>query len=220
MIALARQLAATIAIVYCATWVFTSTAGAQTSNAPITDYEACRAQDETKFRNAIRDVTLAALRHGTQSIDYGAHVRDQWRKQSLDSLIDKRVKLAEEDVRSKTSWGQLLRSLASSEKADELAMAVAEHVYRSDEMKAALEQAAKGVSIEVGRQIVLTTEEAATPARICLQMFLGDRFGRTIADIVSADAKAAFVLEPAGQTAQLEPTNIARQASGAIAGGV
>lgn len=203
-----------------ALWATGLTASAQSSIPAATDYEACRSQDETKFRDAIRDVTLAALRNGTQSIDYGAHVRDQWRKQSLDSLIDKRVKLAEEDVRSKTSWGQLLRSLASSEKADELAMAVAEHVYRSDEMKTALEQAAKGVSVEVGRQIVLTTEEAATPARICLQMFLGDRFGRTIADIVSADAKAAFVLEPAGRTAQLESTNIARQASGAIAGGV
>ena len=193
---------------------------AQKASPQPANYEACRARDETAFRNAIRDVTLAALRNRTQSVDYEALVRDQWRKHDLDRLIDKRVKLAEEDVRRQTSWGQLLRSLASSEKANELAMAVAEHVYRSDEMKAALEQAAKGVSLEVGRQIVLTTEEAATPARICLQMFLGERFGRTIADIVSADAKAAFVLDPAGRASTFNSTNVAQKASGAITGGI
>lgn len=202
--------------------VLTSTlpALAQRASPQKTNYEACRAQDETAFRDAIRDVTLTALRNGTQSVDYEAYVRDQWRKQDLDRLIDKRVKLAEEDVRRQTSWGQLLQSLASSEKANELALAVAEHVYRSDEMKAALEQAAKGVSLEVGCQIVLSTEEAATPARICLQMFLGERFGRTIADTVSADAKAAFVLEPAGRAAALNSTNVAQKASGAITGGI
>ena len=200
--------------------VLVAPSNAQSVGDATTNYDACRAQDDDKFRLAIRDVTLNELRNGTRTIDYQGLVRDQWRKHNLDRLIDERVKIAEEDVRSKSSWGKLLGSLASSEKANELAKAVAEHVYRSDEMKAALEQTAKGVSLEVGRKIVLTTEDAATPARKCLQLFLGDRFGRTIADTVGADAKATFVLEPTNQAAQLGTTSVAQKATGAITGGV
>ncbi|MGI9408504.1 MAG: hypothetical protein ACR2OV_00420, partial [Hyphomicrobiaceae bacterium] len=184
------------------------------------EYAACQTQDETAFRNAIRSITLQALRGGTQSIDYPALVRDQWRKHKLSEVVDKRVDLAAAEVRSETSWGQLLKSLAYRDKAKELAGAVAERVYRSDAMKAALETMAIGVGKEIGGTIELTTSDAALPAQRCLRAFLGPRYGRTIARAVITDTGSAFKLDPKDNSAAVSGGSVVRTASGGIAGAV
>ncbi len=184
------------------------------------EYEACQTQDEATFRRAIRAITLAALNNGTAGIDYDALVRDQWRKHKLEDVIDKRVDLATAEVRSETSWGQLLKSLAYRDKAKELAAAVAERVYRSDALKTALETMAVGVGQEIGKSIELTATDAARPAQRCLQAFLGPRYGRTVARAVIKDTGAAFVVNPETASATASGTAIASNASGAITGAV
>ena len=210
------------AIVASLSLIITTSAPVYSQTADISrdDYTACQTQDEATFRNAINTITLQALRKGTQTIDYGALVRDQWRKHKLDEVVDKRVDLAAAEVRSETSWGQLLKSLAYRDKAKELATAVAERVYRSDAMKAALETMAIGVGREIGRTIELTTSDAALPAQRCLRAFLGPRYGRTIARAVITDTGVAFKLDPKENSAAVTGGSVARTASGGIAGAV
>lgn len=212
----------TTALVAACSLLSSSFAPAFGQSAPITrsEYEACHTQDEATFRTAINKIALTALRNGTSEIDYRALVRDQWRKHRLEEIVDKRVDLATDAVRSQTSWGQLLKSLAYRDKAKELATAVAERVYRSDAMKAALDTMAVGVGQEVGRSIELTTADAAVPAQRCLQAFLGPRYGRTVARAVIDDTGAAFKLDPNENAADISRGSVVRNASGGIAGAV
>ncbi|MDP1639783.1 MAG: hypothetical protein Q8L61_02560, partial [Hyphomicrobium sp.] len=96
------------------------------------DYEACQARDEAAFKTAIQSISVRALQAGIASVDYRAAVGDQWRRIGMDQVIDDRVDLAVEEIRKETSWANLLQSLADQQKAQELATAVAERVYRSD----------------------------------------------------------------------------------------
>ncbi|MGI9422344.1 MAG: hypothetical protein ACR2PA_04065 [Hyphomicrobiaceae bacterium] len=215
----ARRLTAAITALSLA---FTSVAPvhAQGSNLSRSEYEQCQTQDEQAFRDAIRQITLDTLKQGTATIDYAALVRDQWRKHKLADVIDNRVDFAVTEVREETSWGQLLKSLAYRDKAKELAGAVAERVYRSDAMKAAIETMAIGVGQEIGRTMELTTADAARPAQRCLQAFLGPRYGRAIARSVIRDTGAAFKVSADDNAAEITSGSVVKNASAGIAGAV
>ena len=109
------------------------------------EYEACQAREEPAFHAAIEAISIRALKTGIANVDFRAIVGDEWRRGGLDEIVDQRVDLAVEEVRQETSWANLLESLASQQKAQDLATAVAERVYRSDAMKTALETLAIGV---------------------------------------------------------------------------
>ena len=182
------------------------------------DYETCQAQDEAAFRAAIEAITIKALQAGTAAIDYKALVADEWRKGSLDEVIDKRVDIAVAEVKSETSWGSLLQSLADAEQAQKLAVAVAERVYRSDAMKAGIEGLAGGVGKAVGAQIELASIDAAGPALMCLQAFLGPRYGTTVSRAVVADAGREFGLDPSKGGVDVSTGAVLRQSSEGITG--
>ena len=184
------------------------------------EYEDCQTQSEADFRKAIKAITLAALKNGTAGIDYNALVRDQWRLQKIDDVVDTQVDLAMSEVRSETSWSELLKSLAYSDNAKKLAVAMAERVYRSDKIKTALQTMAVDAGREIGKFIEITTADAEKPAQQCLQAFLGPRYGRTVASAVMQDTSAAFVVSPDNATSSASSTAIATNASGAIAGAI
>jgi hypothetical protein len=171
-------------------------AGAPQAAAPMTraGYEACHAGDEQAFRAAVEAISAKALQDGTKGIDYPALVADQWRNIGMDEILDKRVDIAVEEVRSETSWSGLAHSLVSKEKAQALATSVAERVYRSDAVKDAIEALATGVGKEVGRAIEAASRDAAGPALECLRAFLGPRYGSTVAGVVTSEAERDFGL--------------------------
>lgn len=158
------------------------------------DYEACQARDAASFRKAIEGVIAKALREELRTLDYESIVAIEWRHLKLDKLIDARVDQAVTDVREETSWGSLLQSLASQEQAQKLATAVAERVYRSDEMRKAIEALATGVGQAIGGRIELASQDATGPALRCLKAFLGPRYGEMISNAVTADAGSNFDL--------------------------
>lgn len=182
------------------------------------EYEACQAREEATFKAAIQGISVRALRAGIANVDYGAAVGDQWRRIGMDEIVDKRVDLAVEEVRRETSWANLLQSLASQQKAQELATAVAERVYRSDAIKAALEQLAVGVGSEVGKQMEFATADAAEPALACLKAFVGARYGETAARAVIGDAGKDIAIDPSKGAAEMSPGAVLRESSGGIAG--
>jgi len=175
-----------------------------------TDYEACQARDETAFRAAIEAISVRALKAGIAKVDYRAVVGDAWRRGGLDDIIDKQVDKATDEVAQETSWANLMQSLANQQKAQQLATAVAERVYRSDQVKGALEELALSVGNEVGKQIEFAGQDATEPTLACLKAFVGARYGTTVARAAGGDASKEFSVD-AGKAFQ--PATEARGAS-------
>jgi nitrogen regulatory protein PII-like uncharacterized protein len=190
--------------------------------APMTraTYEACQAGDEQGFRRAIEALTLKGMETGLANVDYRAIVGDEWRRNNLDDIIDRQVDEAIGQVRDESSWFQLWSSLASRERAQELATTAAERVYRSDAVKKAIEQLAAGVGKEIGKRIELAVVDTAEPATQCMQAFLGRRYGATVAGVVSTDAGKEYAIDPGKGVAQVTPGQVLVEGSGGIAGTV
>ncbi len=180
------------------------------------DYEACQAKDEASFKAAIERITVQALQQGVGGVDFKAIVTDEWRKGTLDELIDKRVDLAVAEVRQETSLGSRLKSLIDKDTAQNLANAVAERAYRSDAIKSSLETLSTGVGTAVGRRMELAIIDAAKPTLQCLEAYLGPRYGSTIARTMAQRASAAF--EPQDAAAQIGTGSLVYDGKEGIAG--
>jgi hypothetical protein len=190
--------------------------------APISraDYEACQARDEQGFRRAVEALTLKGLETGLANLDYRAIVADEWRRGNLDDIIDRQVDEAIGQVRDESSWFQLWSTLASRERAQELATTAAERVYRSDAIRKAIEGLAAGVGKEIGKRIELAVLDTAGPATQCMQAFLGRRYGTTVAAVVSTDAGKEYSIDPAKAGAQVTTGQVLSESGGGIAGTV
>lgn len=184
------------------------------------DYEACQTGDEAAFRAAVQKVMTRALEKGLTGLDYKGLVGDVWRKESIDQVVATSVDAAVDAVRQESSWGRLIESIANPDTARELATIVAERVYRSDSMKAAIERLAAGVGREVGQRIETATAEAGDPAAQCMRAFLGPRYGTTIAAAVSGDTRREFAVDPGKATAEVTPGTVILEGRTAIAGAV
>jgi hypothetical protein len=182
------------------------------------DYEACQAGDERAFQASVEKITIAAMEKGLQGVDYAAAVDAEWRKLGVDQIIDKRVDIAVEEVQNETSLGTRIQSLGNKEKAQQLATAVAERVYRSEAVSGAIENLAEGVGQSVGARIELASQDAASPALDCLKAFLGSRYGQTVAGVVSGNAATEFGLDPDKGGASVNAGAVLKQSSSGITG--
>ena len=182
------------------------------------EYEACQSADEEAFRTAIASITGKALSQGLATIDYAALVGDEWRREGLDAIVDARVDIAVAEVRDETSWGGLISSLADKEKAQQLATAVAERVYRSEPVKAGIEGLSAGVARAIGKRLELAGLDAAEPALKCLQAFLGPRYGSAVARIVTSSAEQEFAVGADRGAADVTSGDLIKQTSGGITG--
>ena len=182
------------------------------------DYEACQARDEPALRAAIQAISVRALKGGIANLDYRAVVGDAWRRGGVGAIVDNQVDSAVDEVRQETSWANLLQSLAYQQKAQELATAVAERVYRSDAMKKALEQLAADVGKDIGQQIELASADASEPTLACLKAFVGARYGTTVARAVAGESGRDLAVDPDKAAAGMSPGAVLRESSGGIAG--
>ena len=182
------------------------------------EYEACQTRDETAFRGAIESLTQKSLQEGLAKVDYPALVSDEWRKSGFDEVLDKRIDLAVEEVSNETTLWERSRTLFDKDKAKELAISVAERVYRSDPVKTGLEGIVSGVARQAGGSILLATSDAAEPALECLKTFLGPRYGATVARVVASDAQREFQIDPAKAGGGITPDSMLKEGSGGLAG--
>jgi len=184
------------------------------------EYEACQARDENGFRAAIETLTRRGLQAGLANVDYKVLVADEWRRGNIDDLIDREVDRAIGEVREESGWFKLWSSLASREKAQELATTAAERVYRSEPMKKAIEGLATGLGKEIGKRIELATIDTAGPATQCMQAFLGRRYGATVARIVADGAGKEYSIDPGKGGAHVSTGQVLMEGSEGIAGTV
>ncbi len=182
------------------------------------DYAACQTTNEADFRKAVLDITSATLTRGTSTIDYRAAVADEWRRLDVGRTIDAEVDKAFETVRDEQSWGSLIESLGSENKARELTTALTERVYRSPAMQAAIENLATGVGRGIGSRIEIATSDAAGPAIECMKAFLGPRYGSTVAGVVTGTAGKEFEVGTETAGGDVTAGGVLNQTAGGITG--
>ena len=182
------------------------------------DYEACQTHDEAAFRTAIEAITLTALTRSLASFDYKNSASDAWRTGGMDDIIDKRVDMAVADVANETSWAEKLQSLAYSEKAQDLAKAVAERVYRSDAVKTGIEGVAADVGRKIGLSLEFASQDAAGPAIACVKAFLGPRYGSAVSAAVTLQAEKEFAIDSSKGQASVSSTSVLAQSGDGITG--
>ena len=182
------------------------------------DYENCQSGDETAFRAALVTISSQALQAGIKGVDFRAVVGDQWRNTGLDAVIDKRVDMAIEEVKSETSWTERLKSLANTEASQKLATAVAERVYRSDAVKVAMEEMATGVAKDIGKTIEFASLDASEPVLQCLKAFVGPRYGTAVSQAVAGDAGRDLTLDPNKGASEISAGAVLKETGGGIAG--
>lgn len=182
------------------------------------DYEACQARDEASFRQALEALTSKVLQNSLSKVEFRQLVADAWRREQFGEFLDKRVDIAIEELKAQTSWFERWSTLASSERAQQLANRAAELVYRSDAMKAQIELLATSAGRELGRTIELATVDAAGQTSSCLQAFLGPRYGTTVAGVVGDNAEREYKV---GQgTAPVSTGSLIAEGKEGIAGAV
>ncbi len=152
------------------------------------------------------------------TFDYRNSVADAWRSGGLDDTIDKRVDLAVAEIGNETSWGDKLQSLAYSQKAQDLAKAVAERVYRSDAIKVGIESVAGNVGRSLGSSLEFASQDAAGPAIACVKAFLGGRYGAAVSGAVTARAEKEFGVGAAVGQAPVSTTSVLAQSGDGITG--
>ncbi len=182
--------------------------------------ELCHGQDEAGFRLEVQKITENAIANGLANVSYLELVGDGWRKNAMDDVIGRQVDIAVNEVIEESSWKDLVQSLAYKEKAKELASTVAGRVYRSESVVKSLDTLSQGVGRAIGKRIELATLDAAAPTMSCVRAFLGNRYGSTVARIVSADTGKQFEINPTAREAQIGAGDVLISGSGAIAGTV
>lgn len=182
------------------------------------EYEACQARDDAGLRTAVVAIATDAITNGTKTIDYGALVDTQWRERNLDQIIDNRVDIAVTEITNETSWTDRLKTLADNEKAQQLATAVAERVYRSDAVKTAIADLASGVAKEVGKSIEFASTDATNTLLQCLKAFVGPRYGGAVASVLAGDASRSVNVDPNKASGKVSAGSVLNESTGGLAG--
>jgi hypothetical protein len=182
------------------------------------DYEACQAKDDNALKAAVVAITTQAITNGTKSIDYKVLVAEQWRQRNLDQIIDNRVDIAVGEVTNETSWSERLQSLAYAEKSQQLATMVAERVYRSDAVKAGIEDLAAGVAKDVGKTIEFASSDATGSLLDCLKAYVGPRYGGAVATALAGDASKGVIVDPSKGSSDASTGAMLKDSSGGLAG--
>jgi hypothetical protein len=180
----------------------------------------CQVDDEAAFRTSIDQITAEMLRQSLANVDYQAVVTDEWRKLYMDEFLDRRVSAAVDEVKSESGYLDLLKTLTSKDATQKLTSTVAERVYRSEEMKAAIERLVTEVGKTLATRIELGALDAKLPAVACVRAFLGPRYGASISLMVSEDTGKAFDIAPETGQANVGNADVAFSTKGLIAGTV
>lgn len=182
------------------------------------DYAACQTTSETDFRRAVFDITSASLSRSASEIDYKAAVADEWLRLNVSRIIDNEVDKSFAAVKDEQSWGSLLQSLGSEDKARELTLAMTERVYRAPAVKTAIEELAIGVGRTIGGRMEIAASDAATPAIECLKAFLGPRYGSTVAGVVTGMAGKEFEVGSETAGGEISAGGVLNETAGGITG--
>ncbi|MEL6748287.1 MAG: hypothetical protein AAFO79_10810, partial [Pseudomonadota bacterium] len=178
----------------------------------------CQVADEAAFQARITGLVEQSFAQSLAAVNYTQLVADQWRDNNVDRTLDTLITTASQETRERSAWSDLISSLASREKAKEIADDMAVRVYRSDAFKTAVTKLVEDASGELASTVELATLDAAEPTLACVREFVGGQYGRGLARILSQQTATAFDPKLAGYNPDVSRGQVVLAGSEAIAG--
>lgn len=163
------------------------TARAQ-SNSPVSyTFEECARVDETSLRDELNGITQAIFAEGRSDIIVSSIVARKWQELGMDAKVDREVDIAVEMVRSDTPFWERIWSAWAPSTAEELAVRVAEKSFGSALFEADFDELSEAITNDIVDELRLVTAKSASSALVCVQEFIGDRFSKTMVDVLDKE---------------------------------
>ncbi len=158
------------------------------STAPVSyTFEECAQVDETSLRDELNGITQAIFAEGRSDIIVSSIVARKWQELGLDAKVDREVDIAVEMVRSDTPFWERIWSAWAPSTAEELAVRVAEKSFGSDLFEADFDELSEAIANDIVDELRLVTAKSASSALACVQEFIGDRFSKTMVDVLDKE---------------------------------
>ena len=149
---------------------------AQTVQQPETTLRQCSDVSEDTLLNELNTVSQQVFADALTQIDVAGIVDTQWDNLSVDSVIDRAVDDAVQQVQTDTGlWAKFLSSW-SADQAKELTGAVANKTFESEAFRSKLDQLSVAVAAEIGGKVGELSAESVSAAFYCLQTFIGGNY--------------------------------------------
>ena len=150
-------------------------------------FEECAQVDETSLRDELNAMTQAIFAEGRSDILVSNIVARKWQELGMDENVNREVDFAVEMVRSDTPFWERIWSAWSPSTAEELAVRVAEETFGSDSFKADFDELSDVIANDIVDELRLVTAKSASSALICVQEFIGDRFSKTMVEVLDKE---------------------------------
>ncbi len=143
---------------------------------PETTLRQCSDVSEDTLLNELNTVSQQVFADALTQIDVAGIVDTQWDNLSVDSVIDRAVDDAVQQVQTDTGlWTKFLSSW-SADQAKELTGAVANKTFESEAFRSKLDQLSVAVAAEIGGKVGELSAESVSAAFYCLQTFIGGNY--------------------------------------------
>ena len=161
------------------------------STSPVSyTFEECDQVAEASLRDELNRITQAVFAEEQGGIDLAAIVRSNWESLDLDSIVDRRVADATEQIGDEEGlWGRIISGW-SPQKAKELTKEIATLTFGSSTFRDAIDELSLDISADVVTEIRLMTARSASSALLCVQQYIGDTVSPTMAAVLEKDIQA------------------------------
>ena len=161
------------------------------STSPVSyTFEECDQVAEASLRDELNRITQAVFAEEQGGIDLAAIVRSNWESLNLDSIVDRKVAEATEQIGDEEGlWGRIISGW-SPQKAEELTKEIATLTFGSPALRDAIDELSLDISADVVTEIRLMTARSASSALLCVQQYIGDTVSPTMAAVLEKDIQA------------------------------
>lgn len=151
----------------------------------------CSTVAEDTLQSELNEVTQQVFRDQLRTLDLDGIVAAQWATLKMDQAVAAAVDRAVLRVRGETDYWNTFLSGWSPDKARELTVAVIGYAFDSVEFRAATDELANAVSLDVAEQLTVASADSASAALYCLQTFVGQHYSAALLQTFEERVQAA-----------------------------
>jgi hypothetical protein len=137
-----------------------------------------------------QDIFAADATTGNSPLDIEGMVARQWQLVGMDAAIDSAVADGVAQVRANSDLWQQFLSGWSPAQAEELTNQVVTLAFTSSTFRAAVDDLASAVAVELAQTVATLSAESATQATLCLQSYIGARYSDALVGVFTRELQA------------------------------
>jgi len=150
----------------------------------------CEEVEEELLLSDLNRISSAVLERDRSGLDLAGIVEENWTELDLDSVVDKAVDEAAQQVQEERGRLEQIFSGWSEEKAAEFSEAIANRAFDSPEFRTAIDSLSSAIVDDLTVEIHLMTVKSASSAFLCVQEFIGAKFSDVMSEVLEDSTKA------------------------------